>query len=120
MPVYNVKPEADYPSTVAMESSKKKEKRYPSVTIPVSPEIIAALEVGGDVEVTLKGKVRGLESRQSADSDPYSNRNELRVELRVVEAYPSDAEEEAEEGDEQETMKDAIDKGLGYKKKESA
>jgi hypothetical protein len=115
VPKYTVKPEPDYP--MALESSRKKgEKRYPSVTIPVSPEIIAALEVGGDVVVELKGKVRALESRQSTESDPYSNRNELRVELRVVEAYPSEEEEEAAE-DKEPDMKGAIDKGLGYGKK---
>lgn len=114
MPTYKVKPEKNYPE-VAASSSTKKEKRYPTVSIPVSPEIIAALEVGGQVEVTLKGKVSGLESRQSADSDPYMNRNELRMELRVVEAYPGeDAEDEPEE--KEPDMKDAIDKGLGYSK----
>jgi hypothetical protein len=30
----------------------KNKKRYPTVCIPVSPEIIAALEVGSDVEVS--------------------------------------------------------------------
>src|SRR5207248_1658873 len=109
--------EADYPT--AIESGKKKEKRYPSVTIPVSPEIIAALEVGGQVVVELKGKVRGLESRQSTDNNPYDNRNELRVELRTVEAYASeDDEEEADDAAKPEpTMKDAIDEKLGYAKK---
>ncbi len=111
MPVYKVKPEPDH--MTAMESPKKKAKRYPTVSIPVSPEIIAALEVGGQVVVELKGTVRGLESRQSADNDPWSNRNELRVELRVVEAYAGeDDEPEEKEPD----MKDAIDKGLGYSK----
>jgi len=108
-----VKPETDY-GCVPVESSKKKQKRYPSVTIPVSPEIIAALEVGGKVVVELKGTVRGLESRQSTDNDPYSNRNELRVELRVVEAYVAEGEEEPEE--KEPDMKDAIDAGLGYGK----
>jgi hypothetical protein len=114
MPTYKVKPEQDYGCAVPAESSKKKQKRYPTVSIPVSPEIIKELEVGGQVVVELKGTVRGLESRQSADNDPWSNRNELRVELRVVEAYAS---EDAEEEDEKEPdMKDAIDKGLGYSK----
>ena len=113
MPIYKVKPEPNH--SMAMESSpKKKEKTYPTVNIPVSPEIIAALEVGGQVVVELKGKVAGLESRQSADSDPYMNRNELRMELRVVEAYPSEDAEEAEE--KEPDMKEAIDKGLGYSK----
>jgi hypothetical protein len=114
MPVYKVKPEQDYPITAMPAKGEKNKKRYPTVNIPVSPEIIAALEVGGDVEVTLKGKVRGLESRQSTDNDPYNNRNELRVELRMVEAYGTEAEEEPEEAEP--TMKDMIDKGLGYKK----
>lgn len=118
MPIYKVKPETDYPTPVMAGEPKKKEKRYPSVTIPVSPEIIAALEVGGDVVVELKGKVRGLESRQSTDNDPYSNRNELRMELRVVEAHPNEVADTDDEVDEpKETMGGAIDKALGYDKK---
>lgn len=118
MPTYKVKPEADYPMT-APESSKKKGKRYPKVYIPVSPEIIAALEVGGPVVVELKGKVVGMESRKSSDGSPYSNKNEIQVELRVVEAYPNEAgEEEADDAEQKEPdMKSAIDKGLGYPKK---
>lgn len=120
MPIYKVKPEPDY-NTAMPSAPDSKKKRYPSVTIPVSPEIIAALEVGGPVVVELKGEVRGLESRQSTDGDPYSNRNELRVELRTVEAYPTEAEEEeADEGEENEDdggMQGAIDKKLGYAKK---
>jgi len=114
VPVYRVKPEQQqYPT--AVEPSAKKKKSYPSVTIPVSKEILDALEVGGQVVVELKGTVRGLESRQSTDNDPYSNRNELRMELRVVKAYPGeDAEEESDE--KEPDMKEAIDKGLGYSK----
>src|SRR5690349_21732780 len=82
VPKYVVKPESDYP--MALEAPKKGKKRYPSVTIPVSPEIIKALKVDGPVVVELKGTVRSLESRQSADSDPYMNRNELRIEVRQV------------------------------------
>ena len=113
MPIYKVKPEQDHPMT-AMESPKKKEKRYPSVTIPVSKEIIAALEVGGNVTVELKGKVVGLESRQSSEPTPWGNRDELRMELRLVEAYGTEGDDEPEE--KEPDMKDAIDKGLGYKK----
>lgn len=115
MPVYKVKPEQDYPCTAPMEK-RKKEKRYPTVCIPVSKEIINALEIGGQVTVTLTGKVRGLESRQSADSAPWSNKDELRMELRVVDA---EVGEDADDDDDapEETMKDAIDKGLGYDKK---
>jgi hypothetical protein len=116
MPTYKVKPEQDYPITAMPGKGEKNKKRYPTVNIPVSPEIIAALKVGGDVEVTLKGKVRGLESRQSTDNDPYNNRNELRVELRVVDAYQAEGGADDEEEEAEPTMKDAIDKGLGYKK----
>jgi hypothetical protein len=80
---------ADYPMAMPESSAKKKEKRYPTVCIPVSPEIIAALEVGGEVEVTLKGTVRGLESRQSPTTT-RTQPNELRVELRVVDAEPGE------------------------------
>jgi hypothetical protein len=111
MPTYKVKPEPDY--GVAVEAPKKKGKRYPSVSIPVSPEIIAALEVGGQVVVELKGTVRGLESRQSSDNDPWANRNELRMELRVVEAYAAEGDDDEEE--KEPSMKDEIDKALGYK-----
>ena len=117
MPTYKVKPENDYPPAIASTDTAKRKKTYPTVSIPVSPQIIAALEVGKPVTVELKGMVRGLESRQSTDSDPWSNRNELRVELRMVEAYPGDDAEEDEAEGEKDDMKGAIDKGLGYSKK---
>jgi hypothetical protein len=117
MPIYKVKPEQDHMNCpVPVEQRNKTAKRYPTVCIPVSKEIIHALEVGGEVTVTLTGKVRGLESRQSVDSDPWSNRDELRMELRVVDAEPGEASEE-EPDEKEETMKDVIDKGLGYTKK---
>lgn len=115
MPSYKVKPEPDYATSAAPVEKRKKEKRYPTVSIPVSKEIIDALEVGGQVTVTLTGKVRGLESRQSADNDPWSNRDELRMELRMVDA---EAGEDADDEEEKEpSMKDAIDQALGYDKK---
>ncbi len=115
MPTYKVKPEQDYPMAVE-SSAKKKQKRYPSVTIPVSKEIIAALEVGGKVKVELQGTVVGLESRQSTDSGPWANRDEMRVELRVVEAYGTEGDDDDEPEEKEPDMKDAIDKGLGYSK----
>lgn len=118
MAIYKVKPEGDYPSPVNTTSGKPK-KRYPTVCVPASPELIAALEVGGAVTIELTGFVQGLESRQSTESDPWANRNEIRVELRTVEAYPGEdmAEDSAEGEKDDETMADAIDKGLGYKAK---
>ena len=122
MPTYRVKPDSNYPKASGENTSKPK-KTWPTVSIPVNPEIIAALEVGKPVTVELQGIVRGLESRQSVDSDPWANRNELRVELRTVEAYAGeDDEEDAAEGEaddesESEGMRSAIDKALGYGKK---
>ncbi len=118
MPTYKVKPEKNTYGPCAVSSSEQKNKKtYPSVTLPVSPEIIAALEVGENIEVTLKGKVVGLESRQSTEDMPWANRQELRVELRVVEAYPAEGGDDDEEEEKEPSMKDAIDEGLGYSKK---
>jgi hypothetical protein len=117
MPKYTVKPEADYPT--AMPSSEKKKKRYPTVTIPVSKEIIAALEVDGPVVVELKGFVQKLQSSEASGGDSYDNRTEIRVELRQVEAYPTEAEEEAADAKEP-SMKDAIDEGSATRKRNEA
>jgi hypothetical protein len=111
VPLYKVQPEQDYPEAVN-SPAKKKEKRYPTVYLPVSPEIIEALKVDQAVEVNLKGFVCGLESRQSSDPGSYNNKNEIRVELRMVEAYPTEGGDEPEE--KEPSMKDAIDEGLGY------
>jgi len=118
VPVYKVKPETESFPQVMPENGKRK-KRYPTVSIPVSQEILNALSVGDTVTVELKGFVQSLESRQSTDSDPYMNRTEIRVELREVEAYAGDdMEQDAEEQDgEPDDMSGAIDKALGYAKK---
>lgn len=114
MPSYTVEPEKDtnYPE-VAASPSGKKEKRYPTVTICCDQAIIDALELNKDAEITLRGKIVGLSSSQGNNS--YDNRTELRIELREVEAEPDDGEAEPDEPEE--SMQDAIDKGLGYKKR---
>ncbi len=123
MPIYKVKPEKnDGPATVSEGPSNK--ERYPSVTVQVSPEIIDALEVDQDAEVTLRGKIVGLSSNKG-DMWGGSNgdRCELRIELREVEAHPDpDAanEEAGADDDPEETMGGAIDKALGYAKKDDA
>jgi hypothetical protein len=90
MPTYKVKPEQDYPiDGRAFGKGEKNKKRYPTSPSRSRRRSSRRSRWAVDVEVTLKGKVRGLESRQSTDNDPYNNRNELRVELRVVEAYPT-------------------------------
>lgn len=112
MPKYTVKPEKNSPET-AMPSSPKKD-RYPTVTVQVSPEIIDALEIDQAAEVILRGKIVGLMSNKG-EGYP-GDRDEIRIELREVEAYPD--EEGAEEEEPEETMAGAIDKALGYGKKD--
>lgn len=115
MPTHKFKPEPQYP--VAQPEQKKRKKTFPTVSIPVSSEIIAALKVGGEAHVVLKGTVRGLEWRQSGDTnDPWSNRNELRMELRLIDAEPGEALEDDEAEPAETTMQEEIEKGLGYLK----
>jgi hypothetical protein len=67
--------------------------------------------------VELKGIVQKLQSSEASGGDSYDNRTEIRVELRTVEAYPTEAEEESADAKKGEpTMKDAIDEKLGYNK----
>lgn len=126
MPVYKVKPEKnDGPAMVAASPSKE---RYPTVTVQVSPEILDALEVDQDAEVTLRGKIVGLSSNKGDiwGGGGNGDRCELRIELHEVEAEPADGEpaesaegtDDSETDEPEETMGGAIDKGLGYAKKE--
>lgn len=57
---------------------------YRQVRLPANAEIIDALEVGGMVELKLKGTVTMLESLQEARG---KDRQELEIELSSVEAY---------------------------------
>lgn len=54
-----------------------------TIYIPSNKAIIDALEMGKVAEVTLKGKVVGLEAREGED---YSS-HEFRLKLTSVEAY---------------------------------
>ena len=69
------------------------------IRIPVNKKIIDALEVGKDVQITLRGDVSGLNSSEEAGQ----SRNYLEVVVDSVEAYP------AEEIDEEAAME------AGYK-----
>lgn len=81
MPKYKVKPES-WGICTAPESPKDN-KHYPTVYFPVSSEILKGLEVGQDAEIILRGKVVGLESRESENQD---NKSEVRLEVHEVEA----------------------------------
>lgn len=61
------------------------------IRVPCSPEILAALQVGAEAEVSLKGVISGL------SSDKHSAY--LTIDIEQVEAYgESDPEEDMEEG----------------------
>lgn len=116
MPKYKVKPESGPGMPVSTDSAKA-EKRYPTVYLPVSQEIIDANPVDTDVEVTLLGKVVATR----ADKD----KNEITIELREVDCYPDDAADGADDAAEGEgnggkkkknSMQDEIEQGLGYQK----
>ena len=57
----------------------------PSVYLPANSEIIESLEIGQEIEVMVKGKVVGLESRKR-EGEP-EDFNEFNIELTSVEAY---------------------------------
>jgi len=117
MPAYKVPPEKDYPSEIATAPSGKKEKRYPTVTICCDQAIIDALELNGDAEVTLRGKIVGLSANES--NDYYGNRTEFRIELHEVEAEPGESADDTDDDEsEPNDMQGAIEKGLGYAKDE--
>lgn len=89
MPKYKVKPESFglcAPSTA--EATEKDKKHYPTVYFPASKEILGALTPGEEVTVTLKGKVKRTELRESDNSkDTYNNKAEITMEIYEVEAY---------------------------------
>lgn len=74
---------------------KSKDSPYvessPSVYIPLSQEMLAALEVGKSVTLTVTGKVTGLESRQSESRE----KRECCLEIQRVE-MDSETEDEKE------------------------
>ena len=67
------------------------------VTIPVSPEILAALTVGDEVSIELKGTLEELSSKRSGGN----GRTTLTLSISEVEAYPALSEEAYEEAYEQ-------------------
>lgn len=93
MPKYKVKPE-----NMGMEvagTSPKDTPYYPTVYFPISKEILDTLEVDEDVTVTIKGKVKMLESRQDGENE----KSECRIELREVEVYSKGEYEKLSEDD---------------------
>lgn len=86
MPKYKVEPETWGICSSPCTKDGEDKKHYPTVYFPISKEILKALEVGQVAEITLKGKVTMLESRESEGSEP-ANKCECRIEVHEVEAY---------------------------------
>ena len=59
----------------------------PTVYLEVSKEQLEMLEVGNDVVMTLKGKVKGLQAR---DEGELGGRHEIQLELQEVVIDPKD------------------------------
>ena len=93
MLTYKVKPEKMDPT----ESPMMDDSGYPSVEIPVSTEIMNTMKIGMDVKVLLTGTIKSMESDEEGD--------EICIEVMEVSASPSGKSK---------TMKQEIDKGLGY------
>lgn len=63
-----------------------------SIRIPVNAKILASLEVGKVAQVTLRGKISGLNRQEAEDA----NRCHLEISIASVEAYPAqEIDEEA-------------------------
>lgn len=105
---YKVEPEKNDGSMTLSGNGKKREKTWPKITIPVSPEIVSALEMDGDCEICLVGKVTGLRSNQGGWE---GDRNEVTLELREVEVYEGE-ERPGDDGEEPGSMEDAISREL--------
>ena len=75
------------------------------ITIPVNSEILQSLSVGGDVEVTLRGKVEELSENQSASD---AGRTSMTISITSV-----DAESESEMAEE-EAFETGFGRGKGY------
>lgn len=105
---YTVEPEKQDGLVAPSNGNKKREKSWPKITVPVSPEIVAALEMDGDCEICLIGKVTGLRSNQGGWE---GDRTEVTIELREVEVYEGE-ERPGDDGEEPDSMEAAISREL--------
>jgi hypothetical protein len=98
MPRYVLPPTKSSPDAGEVAATRE-EYSYPDkwarqITIPVNSAIISALEVGGEADITLKGKVQEL-----AQSITGEGRTTLTLALSEVDAYPSEVDEPVSDED---------------------
>lgn len=81
MPKFSPPKEPDW----SAETSEEKElpKRAPIIYVPIDEDWMPDLEIGKDVEITLRGKIHGYEVRKTEKHE----RAELDLEVEIVELY---------------------------------
>jgi hypothetical protein len=72
-------------SEIETYDPETEDRWFRQIRIPVNKEIIDALAIGDVAELTLKGKIISLESRET---EKGKGRKEIEIELSSVEAYP--------------------------------
>lgn len=85
MPSMKYKPDAMSPVEMTNEAV------YPKIYIPVSPAMAKSVDIGSEVELHIKGFVRGLTAGE--------DRSEVQVELRESDLYPTKEEKDKEPGE---------------------
>lgn len=88
MPSYKVPKPKPYKGSEGVEPSTPS---YPTVYFPIDPKWLSKLKVGKPFEVTLKGKLVGLEMRER---DEGNSRTEADIEVHeVLLPYDGDGED---------------------------
>lgn len=87
MSSYKYKPRSYDDCSPCTES--KEEKEYPSMHIDVGPEQLKGLEVGSDVEIVIRGKIKSL---RYDTEDNWGTGASVGVSLRSSEVNDSEAE----------------------------
>lgn len=88
MPKYTLPPPQG-PEQAVAEAPVRDDYSYPDewarrITIPVDDAILAAMQVGGEVEITLRGT---LDELTNSDSTLSGGRKNITVSITEVEAY---------------------------------
>lgn len=71
-------------------------KVQPKVTIQVPAEVLAGVQLGGEVTVTIVGDLTALDLRKDADSkESWDNRSEITVAMDTIEVKSSGKDNKA-------------------------
>lgn len=81
-----------------------------TVAIPVNKAILEALAVGGEAEVTLRGRVSGLSSSEQAEGRGSTT---LSLVISSVDAYPENESMEEDDMDGEDVFEKSFNKARG-------